>query len=160
MLYHEFAQSLHIERSYNLRGLGTLQPLFKLKKELQEIDSDKEEDKFKRFGNYYSLSCVKLLIKTALENRAHIKEFVNAVFQPIDEKNLSDGRFTKQELSAERIVHRYTDDFKTDASFSTWCSTAGLDFLLVEDFRKISKDDAGQKKKKALVKRTSTKTSR
>ncbi|KAI8088109.1 hypothetical protein BDF21DRAFT_460289 [Thamnidium elegans] len=49
--------------------------LYLSSKELQEIDSDKEEDEFERF-----------------ENRAQIKKFVNAVFRPIDETNLSDDR--------------------------------------------------------------------
>jgi len=49
-------------------------------------------------------------------------------------KKWSDDRFIKQELLTERIfriAHRYTDNFKTSNSFSTWCSTAGLDFLLL-----------------------------
>ncbi|KAI9339247.1 hypothetical protein BD770DRAFT_223290 [Pilaira anomala] len=107
--------------------------LYLSSKEIQGIESDQEEDELERF-----------------ETRAQIKEFVNAVFQPIDKNNLSDNRFIKKTLSTERIfkiVNNYTDDFKTSNSFSTWCSAAGLDFLVVECIRKNLKYDSGQKKR-------------
>ncbi|KAI7905104.1 uncharacterized protein BX663DRAFT_501741 [Cokeromyces recurvatus] len=112
--------------------------LYTTAKELEESNNnDKEDDGIIKF-----------------ETRAQIKEFINAAFQPVTEKNFNDDRFSKQKLSTESIftiVHRYTSEFKTDNSFSTWCSTAGFGFLLVECSRKTLKGSKGEKGRNRLL---------
>lgn len=76
-------------------------------------------------------------------------EFVNRVYQPVNKNNLKDLSYTKMNISTKDIfgaIMKYSEEFVTVNSFTSWCSTNKLDFMSVEPARRVLKMDADSQK--------------
>ncbi|KAI9022732.1 hypothetical protein CLU79DRAFT_750460 [Phycomyces nitens] len=76
------------------------------------------------------------------ETKAQLLGFINSVYQPIDESEPKTADYIQKNMSMKNIfgvIIKYSDDFKSVDSFTTWCSKSKSNLLSVEPVRKVVK---------------------
>lgn len=76
-----------------------------------------------------------LLVLRIKVTETQLKLFLKEVFQSLNTDNYNDNKFVTMNLTTEqiyRIIHKYTDYFKTTNSFTSFCGLVHLNFLNVE----------------------------
>ncbi|KAL0074018.1 hypothetical protein F4703DRAFT_1781198 [Phycomyces blakesleeanus] len=85
------------------------------------------------------------------ETKAQLLEFVNYVYQPNDESDPKKPDYIQKNILIKdifRVIIRYSEEFKSVDSFTTWCSKSKSNFISVKPFRKVVKIEKDQIAKK------------
>lgn len=76
-----------------------------------------------------------------------MKEFTDTVFQQITQLNFKNHLYEQRILSTTEIflvVQKYSSIFKSNKSFTSWCSSAGVNFIKGDKGRKVSNSNKGE----------------